>query len=217
MWFKTAQNQCTTKFSKGQVTKIISPQSVLIDRVPHHIKALRMQHSLTSLEKDSDGTPSESEAESPLCDTEDTESDDSPEEGTVVETLPMLLRRSTLRKRPLPNCHICDHEISGEHSKRRNLPPGSKRVRLRLVCRAVENMFTPEGRSYSGSISSLARRNILHRQISYAGICIKEHASSRSALLLFFVDSFLTDRANKLTIGILRKGCYARVLLPLVN
>ena len=37
-------------------------------------------------------------------------------------------------------------------SERRNLPPGSKHVRLCLACRTVENMFTSEGRSYSGSI-----------------------------------------------------------------
>ena len=49
----------------------------------------------------------------------------------------------------------------GECNERRNLLPGSKHIRLCLACQAVENMFTPEGRSYSGSISSLARRNIL--------------------------------------------------------
>ena len=30
----------------------------------------------------------------------------------------------------------------------------------RSVCQAVKNMFTSGGRSYSGSISSLARRNL---------------------------------------------------------
>ena len=102
VWFKTAQNRCTTKFGKGRVTEVISSQSV---------KDLRSRHSVTSLEEDSDGTPSESEAESLLCDTEDTESDDSPEEGAVVEPPPMLWRRSTRRKRTPPDCHICDHEI----------------------------------------------------------------------------------------------------------
>ena len=51
----------------------------------------------------------------------------------------------------------------------------------------------------------------------YAGICIKEHASSKRVLLFFFEDCFLTDRANELTRGILKKGCKARVLLFLVN
>ena len=46
---------------------------------------------MTLLEEDSDGTPSKSEAESLLCDTEDTESDDLPEEDAMVEPPPMLL------------------------------------------------------------------------------------------------------------------------------
>ena len=99
MWFKTSQNRCTTKFDNGRVTEVISPQSVLVDGVPHHVKDLRPRHSVTSLEEDSDGTPSESEAESLLCDTEDTESDDSPEEGAVAEPPPVPLCRSIRRKR----------------------------------------------------------------------------------------------------------------------
>ena len=160
VWLMTAQNQCITKFGKGRVTKVITPQSILVDGIPGHIKVLHPRHSLTSLEEDSDGTPSDSEAESLLCDTKNTESDDSPEEGAVVEPQPVPLHRSIWRKWPRPNFHISDHEISGECSERRNLPPGSKRIRLCLACQAVKNMFTSEGKSYSGSISSLARRNI---------------------------------------------------------
>ena len=158
MWFK---NRCTPKFGKGWVTEVISPQSILVDGVPRHVKDLHPPHSLTSLEEDSDHTPSESETESLLCDTENTESDDSPEEGAVVEPPSMPLRRSTRRKQLPPDCHICNHEIRGKCTKRRNLPPGSKHVRLCLACQAVKNMFTSEGRSYSGLISSLMRRNIL--------------------------------------------------------
>ena len=42
-------------------------------------------------------------------------------------------------------------------SERKNLPLGSKRVRLCLLCQTVKNMFTSGGRSYSGLISSLVR------------------------------------------------------------
>ena len=45
-------------------------------------------------------------------------------------------------------------------SERRNLSPGSKCIRLCLACQAVKNMFTSGSRSYSGLISSLARRNL---------------------------------------------------------
>ena len=45
-------------------------------------------------------------------------------------------------------------------SERRNLSPGSKHIRLCFACEALENMFTFGGRSYSGPISSLTRRNL---------------------------------------------------------
>ena len=45
-------------------------------------------------------------------------------------------------------------------SERRNLPPGSKRIILCLVCQAVKNMFTSGGRSYSEPIWSLTRKNL---------------------------------------------------------
>ena len=95
VWFKTAPNRCTTKFGKGRVTEVISPQSILVDGIPRHVKDLRLQHGVTSLEEDSDGTPSESKAESLLCDTKDTESDDSPEEGAMAEPPPVPLHRCT--------------------------------------------------------------------------------------------------------------------------
>ena len=41
VWFKMVQNRCTTKFSNGRVTAVISPQSVLMDGVPRHVKDLR--------------------------------------------------------------------------------------------------------------------------------------------------------------------------------
>ena len=70
-----------------------------MDGVTRHIKDMSPQHSVTLLEEDSDGTP-ESEAESLLCDTKDTESDDSPVEGVVAEPPRMPLHRSTRRKQP---------------------------------------------------------------------------------------------------------------------
>ena len=95
------------------MTEVISPQSILVDIVPRHVKDLCLRHSVTSSEEDFDGTSSESEAETLLCDTKDTESDNSPEEGAVVEPPPVPLYRSTRQKRPPPDCHVCYHEIRG--------------------------------------------------------------------------------------------------------
>ena len=90
MWFMTAQNRCTTKFSKSWVTEVITPKSVLVDRIGCHVMNQHLRHSVTSVGEDSDGTPSESEAESLLCDTEDAESDNSLKGGAVGEPLPCL-------------------------------------------------------------------------------------------------------------------------------
>ena len=85
---------------------------------------------------------------------------------------------------------------SGGCNKRRTLPPGSKRLRLCLACQAVKNMFTSGGRMLVGR-SRVSREEIYRRcKFLYAGICIKKYASSRGALLFFFVDCFLTDRVT---------------------
>ena len=44
VWVKAPQILCTTKFSKCEMTKIISPQSILVDRIPHHVKDLHPCH-----------------------------------------------------------------------------------------------------------------------------------------------------------------------------
>ena len=99
-------------------------------------------------------------------------------------------------------------------SEKRNLPPGSKRVRLCLTYQAVKSMFTSGGRSYS--VQSHHSREEIYRacKFLYAVTCIKAHASSRSgvfvlwALLFDWLTDWLTDRTNELTRGILRKGCF---------
>ena len=67
-------------------------------------------------------------------------------------------------------------------SERRNLPPVSKHVRLCLACQAV--MFTSGGRIIVCR-SCFSREEIyLARKFLYAGTCIKEHASSRSMVIV---------------------------------
>ena len=40
-WVKNPHGKCTTKYSTGHITEVISPQSVKIDGVPQHVKYLR--------------------------------------------------------------------------------------------------------------------------------------------------------------------------------
>lgn len=42
VWLKTLQNWCTTKFSRGQVTKLISLQTCIVNGMPHHMKDVPM-------------------------------------------------------------------------------------------------------------------------------------------------------------------------------
>ena len=81
VWVKALQSQCTTKFSKGEVTKIINPQSILLDGIPRYIKDLYPRHCVITPEEDSDSTTSsERRAESLLQDDEDSEPDSAPTE-----------------------------------------------------------------------------------------------------------------------------------------
>ena len=62
MWsgLKNPRGKCSTKYSTGHVTEVISPQSVKIDGVLHHIKDLRpVIQTQLSLSDESDSEDSE--------------------------------------------------------------------------------------------------------------------------------------------------------------
>ena len=44
VWVKNPHGKCTTKYSTGRVTEVISPQSVKIDGVSRHVKDLRRNY-----------------------------------------------------------------------------------------------------------------------------------------------------------------------------
>ena len=84
VWVKAPQNRCTTNFSKGEVTKISSPQSILVDGILRHVKDLRPRYCIITPEEDSDSTTSsETRTESLLQDNgEDYEPESVPTEET---------------------------------------------------------------------------------------------------------------------------------------
>ena len=51
VWVKVPHSWCTTKFNRGRVTGMISPQSLLVDGIPRHMKDLRPHFSFTVPEK----------------------------------------------------------------------------------------------------------------------------------------------------------------------
>ena len=60
VWVKNPCSSCTTKYSTGRVTEVISPQSVKIDGVPRHVKDLQpVIQTQLSLSDESDSEDSE--------------------------------------------------------------------------------------------------------------------------------------------------------------
>ena len=146
IWIKPPGSWCTTRFKRGQVTCVVSQQSVLVNRIPCHVRdllpALETGHSVTEesdelsgdvlLMNGANGPPENVTASS---------SDDS--EAETVEHIPLW--RSTWIKRPHLPCFICDQEISGECS-RHHANPWQKRMRVtlsRLSERETQNFPPP--------------------------------------------------------------------------
>ena len=129
VWVMNPSGKCTTKYSSGRVTEVISPQSVKIDGVPRHVKDLRLviQTQLSSSDEsdsedserliylNSDPLDSDSDASSLPTDEVSIETRTADESTHKDEASVIPLRRSTRQRRKLFPCPICDHEIRGDH------------------------------------------------------------------------------------------------------
>ena len=136
VWDEPSDCECTTRFCKGQVNGLISPQTVLVNGTPHQVKDLHRCNESAIMEEDKSNTSSSSEMgvmvtcesegqHSPAQSTseEDTENEndqtsgDRGNAGNLIEEHLTLPQRSTQQKRAPPPCHICDYEIRGECSE----------------------------------------------------------------------------------------------------
>ena len=61
VWVKTPYGRCSTQFKKGTVIGVYSPHSILVNRVPRHIRDIHPQQRSASLEDDDNDESSESE------------------------------------------------------------------------------------------------------------------------------------------------------------
>ena len=123
VWVKNPRGKCTTTYSTGRVTEVISPQSVKIDGVPRHVKDLQpviqTQFSL------SDKSDSE-DSERLICLNSDLLYSDSDASSLQTEyTWGWSPCDSSSKKYPtntkiLP-C-LCDHVIRGECRENCDLP-----------------------------------------------------------------------------------------------
>ena len=120
VWMKTPNRCCTSPYTHGHVTVVISPQNVLVDGMPHHIRDL---HPVIGLDTSESGSDSEFLTQSARMITINEVRGDPLEVNTMYATdnisadesseekMP-LPRRSTKGKRPAPGCHLFDHEIT---------------------------------------------------------------------------------------------------------
>ena len=116
VWLKNPRGTCTTKYSTGRVSEVISPQSVKIDGVPRHVKDLRpvIQTQLSSSDEsdsedserliylNSDPLDSDSDASSLPTDEASVEPRTADESTHDDEACVIPLRRSTRQRRKLP-------------------------------------------------------------------------------------------------------------------
>ena len=145
VWVKTPHGRCTTKYKVGRVTGITSVQNITIDGMPRHVKDLRPivgpgQPTVCSDMVSEDVCESfvtirERHCEqAPSTNAGDASSNNTSNEDQVT----MLPRRSTRRKRPPPECFMCNHRIKGECSSNATNNLTSKKQVCSLCYRHAE-------------------------------------------------------------------------------
>ena len=141
VWVKTPHGRCTTKYKVGHVTGITSVQNITVDRMPRHVKDLQpivgpgqpmvcsdmvsedaSERFVTIRERPCEQAPSTNAG--------DASSNNTSNEDQVT----ILPRRSTRRKRPPPECFMCDHRIRGECSSNATNNLTSKKQKVCSLC-----------------------------------------------------------------------------------
>ena len=119
------------------MTKITSPQSILVNGIPRHIKNLCPRHCVITLEEDSDSTTSsERRAESLLQDNgEDSEPDSAPTEEAEAGPPPSYLYEEVPDESPRCQTAIFVILRLGGGSERNHACGSSKRAQICLACK----------------------------------------------------------------------------------
>ena len=141
VWIKTPHGRCTTKYRVEHVTRITSAQNITVDGMPRHVKDLRPivgpgQPTVCSDMVSEDAserfvTIGERPCEqAPSTNAGDASSNNTSDEDQVT----ILPWRSTRRKRPPPECFMCDHRIRGECSSNATNNLTSKKQKVCSLC-----------------------------------------------------------------------------------
>ena len=124
-------------YTRGRVTGVISPQNVLVDGMPRHVRDLCPVIGLNTSEIGSDSELSTRSARmitineacgDPLEVNNTYALDDTSADKLSKEEVP-LPQRSARCKRPALGCHLCDHQITrGWVGKRVKLKGRTRRL-----------------------------------------------------------------------------------------
>ena len=118
---KTPNGRCTSPYTRGCVTGVISPQNILVDGMPCYVQDLHPVIGLDASDSGSDSGLSTQSARmitinevcgDPLEVNTAYAMDDTSADKSSEEEVP-LPRRSARCKRPTQGYHLCDHEITG--------------------------------------------------------------------------------------------------------
>ena len=103
VWVKPPCYRCTSKFQEGTVTEVISPQTVIVDGVPRHVKDVRHRTNVIP----SGGTDDETSDDTGYITTPGRQA------AQNGETSEPPLRRSTRGRLPTRPCLCCDQGSGG--------------------------------------------------------------------------------------------------------
>ena len=141
VWVKTPHGRCTTKYKVGRVTGITSVQNITGDGMPRHMKDLWPivgpgQLTICSDMVSEDASERfETIRERPCEQAPSTNAGDASSNNTSNEDqVTILPQRSTRRKRPPPECFMCDHRIRGECSSNATNNLTSKKQKVCSLC-----------------------------------------------------------------------------------
>ena len=165
VWVKTPYGRCTTKYKVGRVTGITSAQNITVNGMPHYVKDLRPIVGPGQPTVCSDIVSENASErfiiirERPRKQVPSTNAGDASSNNTYNEDLvTLLLRRSTWRKIPPPECFMCDNRIGGSIvvMPRTILPRRNKRSAL-----SATSTWKPEKEKDASGVNCFMEENVI--------------------------------------------------------
>ena len=118
VWVKFPNSWCNSNFKMGQVTGVVSEQSISVNGTPRHVKDLRLAFKTTTLVNDSEWKSYESELQTEPASRETSDSPENPvtdqsESSSREEIQAISLWRSIQNKRTCLHCYLWSWDQEG--------------------------------------------------------------------------------------------------------